>query len=395
MALNRYRLEDEARKNNRQARILRKLLKRPDRLLGTILLGNNLVNNAAVAISTIIALRYFGDFGVAVSTGVITVVILIFAEVPPKTLAATYPDSIARLAGFVLYGLQRFLFPIVWVVSYTAKLLELIPGFRSDNQANSLKEDELRIAILASEKHIAKYQHNILLSVMEVGNSTVEAVLIPFSEVEAINLDDGIEKVTQQILTTKRNRLPVYRGTISNLVGELITIPFLQTRRPNPHVFTEQDIERSLIEPVYMPEDSKLMTQITRLQAFKRTMGIVVDEYGEIRGIVTLREMLEEIAGTVDQEHPRAIRPRSDGSYDVIANINVRDLNRILTWELPSSGPNTLNGVVLEHLGYIPNSGTTLKLNNYVIETLEVIGTAVTKVRITPPSENADHDDGN
>ncbi len=393
MALNRYRLEDEARKNSRRAKLLRKMLKQPDRLLGTILLGNNLVNNLAVAITTVLALRLFGDFGVAISTILITIAILIFAEVPPKTFAATRPDGIARLAGYPLYGLQRILYPVVWMVSYTAKLLELIPGFRSGDTVDSLKEDELRIAILASEKHIAKYQHSALLSVLEIGNATVEAAMVPLSKIEAINLDDSEPDITRQILATKRTRLPVYRGTINNIQGELLTIKLLQGRKPKKDSFSKQQIEKSLIDPLYMPEDAKLMSQIRRLQELDRTMGIVIDEYGDVRGIATLRVMLEEIAGTVDRQSPSGIVKRTENCYDILANTSIRDLNRVAGWQLPTDGPNTLNGLVLEHLGHIPNPSTALKVNGYVIETLEVRGTAVSKVRVTALPESVRSDD--
>ena len=391
MALNRYRLEDRANKNNRRAVMLRQMLKRPDRLLGTILLGNNLVNNATVAITTILALRLYGDAGVAASTAIITIVILIFAEVPPKTLAASHPDRIAYFATYILNFLQKVLFPFVLFVSYSAKIFDLIPFFQTKTKADSLEVDELRVAVQASESHIASYQQNMLLSVLELGNTTVDSVMVPRAHIHAIDLEDDMSEIIDQIQTCPHQSVPVYEGSIDNIVGELSLRRFLQSKIESSEFsfeLTVDEIKNELREPIYVTDESRLLEQIKRLQVANRSMGIVVDEYGGIKGIVTLKEMLEEIAGVVGGQLPGTtpgIKKEQDGSYLVDAKITVRDLNRMLDWDLHTDGPNTLNGLILEQFEEIPHKGISLTIDGHEIETVRVSGTAVEVVRITPP----------
>ncbi len=382
MALNRYRLEDEANKNIRRAKILRRLLEQPDRLLGTILLGNNLVNNAAVAIATILALRYFGETGVAASTAIITIVILVFAEVPPKTLAATHPDTISRFAADILNVLQRVLRPIIWLISLAARSLELFPGFKKNSSLYSLKQDELRIAIQAAEGQIAKDQHNYLLSILELGNVTVEGVMVPRSQVEAIDLEDDIELINQVIQSTEHSRLPLYRGSISDTSLELDVLVLYQQHNPDKEIFTLKEIEAAAIEPMYVPEDSNMMVQIAQMQESGRSMGVVVDEYGEIRGIITLQDMLEEIAGIVPLEERPTFKKVSQNIYEVAADVNVRDLNRIMNWDLPTDEATTLNGLILDRMQMVPSVGMVIKINDYVIEIQNVSGTSIEVVHI-------------
>ena len=383
MALNRYRLADKADKKNRKAILLQKMIQEPDRLLGTILLGNNLVNNAAVAITTILAWKFYGEAGVAISTAFITVVILVLAEIPPKTVAAVYPEKIAYFAAYLLNILQRTLYPIVWLVSSVVKLLELIPGFKKASSTDSLKVDELRFALMASKPHIKKDQMDLLLGILELGAQTVDSAMVPRTEIHAIDLEDDIGDIIEQLSNETYSRLPVYEKSFEDIKGILEIRELFQKYRFEE--ITKQSIVDSLKEPIYIPEDSRLLDQIQRLQLEGRRMAVVVDEYGELTGLVSHHEMLEEVAGIVSGQLPGkmlGILEESDDTYIIDATINIRDLNRTLEWDIPTDGPNTLNGLILEKLEDIPEAGKKLHLNGFHIETVRVRGTAVDVVRI-------------
>ncbi len=391
MALNRYRLQDRVNKKERKAIILQRLIDQPDRLLGTILLGNNLVNNAAVAISTIIAWRLYGEYGVAISTAFITIVILVFAEIPPKTIAASHPERIAFFASYILEFLLRVLHPVVWFVSSATKIFNFIPGVGGKSRSDSLSTDELRMAVLASTGHLLTHQESMLLEILNIGTATVDSVMVPRANIRGVNLDDELSEIIESIQNSPYSRLPVYRGTIDELTGELEIRKLLQSY--NFDEIKKEHIQETAIEPIFMPEDSHILEQIKKLQSDMRNMAIVVDEYGDIKGLVTLREMLEEIAGVVGGQLPSGvvpgIRKDEDGSYLVDAQLNVRDLNRVMNWHFPTDGPNTLNGIILEHLEDIPQSGTSIRVNGYVVETVRVRGTAVVVARIKPDDQQA------
>ena len=390
MALNRYRLQDRADKKERKAIVLKNLLDQPDRLLGTILLGNNLVNNAAVAISTIIAWRLYGEYGVAASTGFITIVILVFAEIPPKTIAATHPEKIAYLASYVLEFLLKVLHPIVWFVSAATKIFNFIPGVTEKSSSDSLSADELRMAILASTGHLLTPQESMLLEILNLGSAPVDSVMVPRSKIKGLNLDDELGDLVEQIKSSPFTRLPVYKGTIDNITGELELRKLLQIFDSTE--ITKDSIKKTAVEPIFAPEGSPILEQIQNLQSEFRHMGIVVDEYGDIKGLVTLREMLEEIAGIVWGQIPEGVTPgirkdEENDSYLIDAKISIRDLNRVMNWALPTDGPHTLNGMILEHLEDIPEPGETMELNGIKVETVRVRGTAVVIARVTKIAE--------
>lgn len=385
MALNRYRLADQASKNNRRAITLQKLVSEPDRLLGTILLGNNLVNNAAVAITTILAWKFYGETGVAIGTAIITIVILVLAEIPPKTLAAIYPEKIAFFAAFFLNLLQRVLYPIVWLMSSVVKLIRKIPMFSKQSDSHSLDTDELRAAVKASEQNFEQDHHELLLGILELGTRSVETVMVPRSEIHAIDLDDEISDIIDQILNETHARLPVYEKSFEHIMGELDIRELLQQHRVEN--ITKETILTTLKEPMYLPEDARLVEQIHRLQSAERNMGIVIDEYGEVMGLFTLHELLSEFAGMVgEQIHEKipGIVPEEQGSFLVSANMSVRDLNRLMKWNLPTEGPITLNGLIIEQNEDIPQPGMTFDINGHKVETVRVRGTAVDVARVYP-----------
>ena len=391
MAVNRYRLADKANKKDRRAILLQKLVREPDRLLGTILLGNNLVNNAAVAITTMLAWNYYGEAGVAVSTAFITVVILVLAEIPPKTIAAIYPERIAFFAAFLLNVLQKLFHPVVWLLSSVVKLLKLLPAFRQIQVSDSLDTDELRVAVKASEHNFAPDQMELLLGILELGAQSVDKIMVPRNEIHSIDLDDDISDIVEQIFTETFARVIVFEKSYQDIKGELEIRALLQSCHRQE--ITKEKIIEFLKEPMYLPEDSRLLEQIQRLQRTRRNMGIVVDEYGEVVGLITVHEMLEELAGFIDPDmetFKAGIIKEKQGTYLVNAMMNVRELNRAMRWDLPTNGPNTLNGQILEQNEDIPQTGTTFLINGYAIETVRVRGGAIDVVRILP---NADMQD--
>ena len=389
MALNRYRLADQANKKNRKAMLLQNLINEPDQLLGTILLGNNLVNNAIVAISTMIAWQLHGETGVAVATGIITVVIVVFAEIPPKTYAAVYPERIAYFASYFLQILQKLLFPFVWLVSAAVRFFELIiPIDDRRSTADPLNSDQLKVAVEASSTDISKDQRDLLLGVLDLGSYSVESVMVPHNRIQAVDLEDDLQDIVELIKEARYSRLPVYEKSFKQIRGELDVREFLQ--KFNLREITKRDIEDELRKPLYVPDDAGLLEQIQRMQDENRNMSIIVDEYGEVMGVATLRDMLEEVAGIVGSqiEQQHGIIPEDGGTYIVNARLNVRDLNRILSLELPTGEIHTLNGLILEKNEDIPSPGTTILLNGYPVETIRVSETAVELARISPRTKD-------
>ncbi len=385
MALNRYRLKHLAGTGQRSARIAARLLDQPERLLGTILLGNNLVNNAAAAVATVIALKLYGEVAIAFATGLVTLVILVFAEVPPKTAAALYPERIAYPAAFILDILIRVAKPIVWLVNVAgAQVLSLL-GIERDRRADTLSADELRTVVQEAGAMIPKSHRSMLLRILELEETTVDDIMVPRSAIEAIDLDADWDDIVAELATSHHTRLPVYRGSLDNIVGELHLRRVLHLSHSDE--FNRRNLERLVREPYFIPEGSKLTQQLLALQAQRRQMGLVVDEYGDLMGLVTLDEILEEIVGEFTQQLPgisEAVAPQADGSFLVDAGMTVRDLNRKTGWRLPTDGPKTLNDLILEYLEDIPEAGTSLLLAGYPVEIVQTRGTAVTVARIQP-----------
>ena len=386
MAVNRYRLADQANKKNRRAILLQKLINEPDRLLSTILLGNNLVNNAAVAISTILAWKYFGEAGVAISTAAITIIILVVAEVPPKTIAAIFPERIAFFASSILNLLSKIFYPIVWVLSSVVNMIKSVAGFKQPQETNSLDSDELRVAVKASEQHFGQDQIDFLLGVLDLGTLSVDTVMVPRSDIHAIDLDDEITDIVDKIVSAEYARVLIFEKSFDDIKGELDIRELLQ-KYDKPQI-TKKVIESVVKEPVYVPEHSGMLEQYQRLQEDGRNMGIVVDEYGEVTGLITVNELMNEIAGIVGWQLREAnfgIR-QEDGkeSFLVSAMISVRDLNRRMHWDLPTDGPITLNGQILKDYEDIPQPGDTFNLNGYSVEAVRTNGSAVEVARVFP-----------
>lgn len=384
MSLNRYRLNHLADNGHKAARHARDLLEHTDRLLGTILLGNNLVNNAAAAVATVIALKVAGEVAIAFATGAITLIILIFAEIPPKTVAALYPELIAFRAVYVLVFLQRVAHPVVLLVNKVGALLPRLFGIDLARREDRLGPDELRTMLKQSSALIPKSHQDMLLRILELEAITVEDVMVPRSSIEGIDLEDEWDDILDQLATSHHTRLPVYRGNLDHIVGEVHLRNVL-------HQFQEGELTREqflavIREPLFLPEGARLTEQLLRMQEHRRQCALVVNEFGDIRGLVTLDEILEEIVGEFTSQVPGVsedVHVESEDTFLVDARANIRDLNRKMGWELPTDGPKTLNGLLLEVLEDVPNPGTSIKLGNIVIEIVKSGNSAVDIARIT------------
>jgi magnesium and cobalt exporter, CNNM family len=384
MSLNRYRLRHRARVGHRGARLAETLLKRPDRLIGLILLGNNLVNFSAASLVAIISLKVGGQPAVAIGTLLLTLVVLIFAETAPKTLAALHPERIAFPASFVYYPLLKIVYPIVWLTNAASNGVLFLLGVREENaEGDALSREELRTVVHEAGTRISTRYRKMLVSILDLEQVTVDDVMVPHTEIIGIDLDDDIEAIWKILRESEHTRLPVYRDNIDNVIG------LLHLRRL-ANVAGDSDIRKSTIEglltePYFVPEGTPLSTQLVQFQKGRRRLALVVDEYGDIQGLVALEDILEEIVGefTTDPADDDAdvIRERDD-CYLIDGSTNIRALNRVMNWQLPTDGAKTLNGLVLEILETIPQAGTDLEVAGYRMEIVETNDNKIKTARI-------------
>ena len=384
MSLNRYRLKHLAAKRHGGALRAVALLERPDKLITLILLGNNFINVLITQLATYIGYRLYGDAGIAIAAGVLTLLLLLFAEVTPKTLAATNPERIAFPAAYVYQPLSKLLFPLVAIIDWLAKLilrLFLLSAKGSDNDA--LNSAELRVAVNETSGLIPDSHRDMLLSILDLEKVTVDDIMVPRNEIIGIDLEDDWHDNLKLITNLSYTRIPIYSGNIDNLVGTAML------RRMLPLLMKDQFDADSLVELTregyFIPEGTPLTTQLINFRKNKRRIGFVVDEYGDIQGLVTIEDILEEIVGEFTTD-PSALHQDffqdADGSYLIDGSTHIRDINRNLDIELPSHGPRTLNGLILEHMEFIPEAGTSLKVNGYPIEIMQVKNNMVKTARI-------------
>jgi Mg2+/Co2+ transporter CorB len=386
MSLNRYRLKHLANKKNRGAMLALELLKRPDRLLGLILLGNNFVNILAAAIATIIGMRLLGEAGLAVATGLLTLVILIFAEVAPKTMAAIHPERIAFIAAYVYTPLLKILYPLIFLINSVANALLRIFGI-DINKANDdgMSTDELRTVVKETSKLIPKKHQDMLLGILNLESATIDDIMVPRNDITALNLDDDWDDIINALTTCQRTRLPVYRGDINNIIG------IIHMRRVigllSHDELSLENLQKQIREAYFIPEGTSLYQQLNNFQLNKRRTALAVDEYGDIQGLVTLEDILEEVVGEFTTASPltsQNIHPQDDGSYLVSGNTHIREINRNLKMSLPINGPKTLNGLILEHMEMIPEPGTSIMISRHPIEIIKTKNNAVQMARIMP-----------
>ncbi|MBT4606648.1 MAG: HlyC/CorC family transporter [Thiotrichales bacterium] len=386
MAINRYRLRHLSRIGHRGARSVSTLLERPERLIGLILLGNNFVNILASSIATIIGLRLFGDAGIAIATGFLTFVVLIFAEVTPKTIAALNPERFAFPAAYLLAPLLRILYPLVRLINWITNLVLRTFGISITAEQNDhLSREELRTVVKEAGGLIPQKHQAMLTSILDLEQVTVEDIMVPRNEIIGIDIEDDWQDILNQITLSQHTRLPVFRDNTEHLLGIL-------HMRDAIHLHaTESDDKAELIkllrDQLFIPEQTTLNTQLLQFQRLKQRMGLVVDEYGDVQGLVTLEDLLEEIVGEFTTDASDIIpevQSREDGSYLVEGSANLRELEKNMGWELPQDGPKTLNGLILEHLEDIPESGTSMMINGYPIEVTHASENLVRRVAIFP-----------
>jgi Mg2+/Co2+ transporter CorB len=387
MSLNRYRLRHQAAAGSRGAQLAERLLKRPDRLIGLIILGNTLVNMLAASLVTIVTLRIGGLLAVLLSGTALTFVILIFGEVTPKTLGALHPERVAFPSAFIYYPLLKAMTPVIWLVTLFSNGVLRLFGVRTEpGTVQHITMEELRTLLAESGALLPRKRHEMMLRVLELGEITVEDIMIPYSDVVGVDLDDDIDAVVAKIRQSGYTRLPVYRERLDNVIGILHLKRLVQQGVPEP--LTKEIIEKLVDEPYFVPEGTPLNRQLVQFQRTRQRTAFVVDEYGDIQGLITLEDLLEEIVGEFTSEpdagEPDVLR-EAGGGHIVSASANIRVLNRTMRWALPTEGAKTLNGLILEQLETIPKTGTRLEIAGYEVEILKTQGNSVETVRIRAP----------
>ena len=390
MAINRVRLQHQAEEGSKAAARILSLLDRPDRLIGLILIGNNFVNILASAIATVLAVRVFGDAGVAIATGVLTLVILIFAEVTPKTFAALHPERIAKPASLILVPLLRLAYPLVWMTNLLSNGLLRILGLNPESSnRDRLTKEELRTLMMQSGHRIPARRHGMLLSILDLEKVQVDEIMVPRGEIVGLDLTDEVEELVSQLRSTQHTRLPVFHEDVEELVGVLHARTALKLL-DNPELLTDETEFKNRLtelceEPYYVPHSAALHTQLYNFQKERERLAVVVDEYGEIEGLVTIDDILEEIVGEFTTDHIQEtspdVHPQEDGTFIIDGSATIRDLNRILEWELPTDGPRTVNGLIVELLEFIPENTLGIQWGDYRLEVLAIQDNRVRSVR--------------
>ena len=385
ISLNRYRLRHLVRAKHPGAMRAARLLEKPDRFIGFILLGNNFANIAASVITTLLSQRMFGDYGLAIATGLLTFVLLVFGEVTPKTLAALRPERIAFPAAYVIEPLLRvFYYPLVWPVGVIANGLLRIIGVSVKRQPGQMiTHEELRTILSETGALIPGRGQEMLTAVLDLDNASVDDIMVPQTEIIGIDLDDELDAIIHKLTTAEHTRLPVFHADINQVLGILHVrhaVPLLAKNE-----LTKESLTALLRDPYFVPEGTPLNTQLVNFQRAKWRVGLVVNEYGDVTGLVTLEDILEEIVGeftTGPAAHIKDVYPQEDGTFLVDGGTTLRDLNKQMFWELPTDGPKTLNGLIVEYLEDIPEPGTSMRLGNYIIEIVQTQGKLVKIARI-------------
>lgn len=387
MSINRYRLKHLEKEGHAGAKRVEKLLQRPDRLIGLILIGNNLVNIAASAIATVIGLRLFGDLGIAIATFSLTLVILVFAEVTPKTIAALHPEKIAFPTSFILIPMLTLLYPLVYLVNgITNTILTVLRISSGDGSQNSLSQEELRTVVDEAGALIPKKHQDMLVGILDLEKVTAEDIMVPRSEIVAIDINDDWKDIQRKLVNSQHTRVLLYRDSIDDAVGFVHMRDAL--RLLSKDQFTKASLLRAVREIYFTPESTPLHTLMYKFQAAKERIGLVVDEYGDIQGLVTLEDILEEIIGdfttNILPDHSKEAHVQIDGSVLVDGSANIRELNKEMDWQFPTEGPKTLNGLIIELLEEIPQANIGLRLAGYPIEIVEIKDNMIKTVKVMP-----------
>lgn len=388
MTLNRYKLRHLAKNGNRAARRVEKLLRRPDRLISLVLIGNNLVNILASALATIVGMRLYGDAGVAIATGILTFAVLVFSEVLPKTIAALYPEKVAFPSSFLLGPLQIVMMPLVWLLNTITRLLMSMVGIRSDGAiSGALSKDELRTIVHESRSLMSRRNQDMLLSVLDLEKVNVDDIMVPRNEIAGININDDWKAIVRQLTHSPHGRIVLYRDSLDDTIS-MLRVREAYRLMTEKKEFTKEVMLRAADEIYYVPEGTPLNVQLVKFQRNKKKVGLVVDEYGDIKGLVTIEDILEEIVGdfttSMSPTLAEEVVPQNDGSVLVEGSANIRELNKAFNWTLPEDEARTVNGMILEEIQDIPLPNTRVKVGNYAIDILDVQENMIKQVRIIP-----------
>lgn len=387
MTLNRYRLRHLSKQGNRAARQVEKLLRRPDRLISLVLIGNNLVNILASALATIVGIRLYGNAGVAIATGVLTFVVLIFAEVMPKTIAALYPERVAFPSSVLLAPLQKIMMPLVWLLNTITRGLMRMCGIRGNvHRSDAVSKDELRSIVNESQSQISRRNQDMLISVLDLEKVTVGDIMVPRNEVVGIDINDDWKSIMRQLTHSPHGRILLYRQSLDDAIG-MLRVREAYRLMTEKKEFNKENLLRAADEIYFIPEGTPLNVQLVKFQRNKEKVGIIVDEYGDIQGLVTVEDILEEIVGdfttSMSPTLAEEVNPQSDGSVLIDGSASVRELNKAFNWSLPIDA-RTINGMLLETLEEIPQVETQVRIGNYLIDVLDVQENMIKRVRVKP-----------
>ncbi|EKK4016107.1 HlyC/CorC family transporter [Cronobacter sakazakii] len=399
MTLNRYRLRHQSKQGNRAAKRVERLLRKPDRLISLVLIGNNLVNILASSLATIVGMRLYGDAGVAIATGVLTFVVLVFAEVLPKTVAALYPEKVAFPSSFLLGPLQIIMMPLVWLLNMITRVLMRMVGIKADNVVSAaLSKDELRTIVHESRSQISRRNQDMLLSVLDLEKVSVSDIMVPRNDIVGIDINDDWKSIVRQLTHSPHGRIVLYRESLDDAIG-MLRIREAWRQMNEKKEFTKEVMLRAADEIYYVPEGTPLSVQLVKFQRNKKKVGLVVNEYGDIQGLVTVEDILEEIVGdfttSMSPTLAEEVTPQNDGSVIIEGSANVRELNKAFNWRLPEEEARTVNGMILEALEEIPSAGIRLRLHQYDIDILDVQENMIKQVRITPVKPLRESVEGN
>lgn len=388
MTLNRYRLRHLAKQGNRAARRVEKLLRKPDRLISLVLIGNNLVNILASAIATIVGMRLYGNAGVAIATGVLTFVVLVFAEVLPKTIAALYPEKVAFPSSVLLGPLQIVMMPLVWLLNTVTRILMRMVGIKVNNVVSAaLSKDELRTIVNESRSQISRRNQDMLLSVLDLEKVSVNDIMVPRNDIVGIDINDDWKSIVRQLTHSPHGRIVLYRDSLDDAIS-MLRVREAYRLMTEKQEFTKEMLLRAADEIYYVPEGTPLSTQLIKFQRNKKKVGLVVDEYGDIQGLVTVEDILEEIVGdfttSMSPTLAEEVTPQNDGSVIIEGGANIREINKAFNWHLPEEEARTVNGMLLEALEEIPAKGTRVRIAQYDIDILDVQDNMIRQVRVIP-----------
>lgn len=385
LSLNKYRLKHLTRQGHRGARKAKELLDRTDLLISVILIGNNFVNILASSIATVIAIRLWGDTGIAIATALLTIVILVFAEITPKTFAAYHPERIAFPAAYILQPLLKLLYPVVWSMNLITGSLLKILGIKTDgDNQNHISREELKTLVHEAGALIPRSHQEMLIGILDLEKVTVDDIMIPRNEIIGLDIEDSFDELISQARSSQHTRLPVYKGDINNIIGILHLRNM--TRVLNSQAPNKATLLQACRDPYFIPESTPLNTQLLHFQKEKRRIGIVVDEYGDVQGLATMEDILEEIVGEFTTDYSASsssdITEVDKNTYLIDGSATIRTINKTLNWKLPSKGPKTLNGLITEKLEFIPDMPVCLRIQNFQIEIRQVKDNMIKTVKI-------------